>query len=188
MRDMNYCAIDFETATSSRNSACSVAVTDVVNGVVKDSYYTLIKPPNNYYDWRNVEIHGIHEEDTINAPTFAEIWPELKEHLEGKIVLAHNASFDMSVLKYCLNDFSLGTVNLQKACTVKIARAAWPHLSCHKLNVVAEYMNIQFKHHDALEDARTCAYIPLVAAKELGVTSLPELLKRLGVSCTKFTC
>ena len=44
---MNFAAIDFETATSARDSACSVAVVEVVEGKLYDSYYTLIQPPEN---------------------------------------------------------------------------------------------------------------------------------------------
>ena len=78
---MNFAAIDFETATAARNSACSVAVVEVKDGKLYDSYYTLIQPPANQYHWFNTKIHGITREDTANVPRFAGIWPELKTHL-----------------------------------------------------------------------------------------------------------
>lgn len=183
---MNYCAIDFETATGSRNSACSVAVVDVENGVIRDSYYTLIKPPENYYWDNNIKIHGIHPEETENAPTFAEIWPELATHLAGKIVIAHNASFDMGVLSNCIRYFNCRPVKFTQCCTVKIAKKVWPYLPNHRLNTVAEHMKIKFNHHDALEDSRTCAMIPLKAADELGASSIQDVAAKLGVSITPF--
>ena len=70
---MNFAAIDFETATGCRNSACSVAVTAVEDGKMKDVYYSLIQPPMNKYNYFNIQIHGITPNDTKNAPTFAEI-------------------------------------------------------------------------------------------------------------------
>lgn len=184
---MNYCAIDFETATRYRNSACSVAVVDVENGIIRDSYHTLIRPPRNNYLQENIEIHGIHPKETENAPSFAEIWPELSTHLAGKIVLAHNASFDMGVLRYCIKDFGCQPVDFYQGCTVKFARKAWPRLTNHKLNTIADYMNIKFNHHDALEDSRTCAMIPLKIAHELGLGSIQETAFRLGVSISPFT-
>lgn len=183
---MNYCAIDFETATNARNSACSVAVVDVVDGVMKDSFYTLIQPPENKYNYDNIQIHGIKPADTANAPTFAEIWPELRLHLENKIVLAHNATFDMGVLRYCINDFHLKPVNFTEGCTLKLARAVWPHLERHKLNCCADYMGIDFKHHDALEDSRTCAAIPLKAAKERGLSSVREIFSAVRIPLKPF--
>lgn len=99
---MNFMAIDFETATSARDSACSVAVVEVRGGRLYDSYYTLIQPPGNRYNWFNVQIHGITREDTADAPVFSSVWPELCARLEGRVVVAHNARFDMSVLASCL--------------------------------------------------------------------------------------
>lgn len=184
---MNFCAIDFETATAGRNSACSVAVVDVVDGVVRDSYYTLIQPPGNKYFYGNINIHGIHPKDTANAPAFAQIWPELKLHLQGKMVVAHNSSFDMSVLKHCIQDFNCEPVDFKYCCTVKLAKKAWPFLENHKLNTVAEYLNISFQHHDALEDSRTCAYIPIRAAEANGACGVEDLAKKLGVCISNFT-
>ena len=78
---MDFAAIDFETATAKRDSACSVAVVEVKDGKLVDSYYTLIQPPGNVYDWFNTKIHGITREDTADAPDFAAIWPELSERI-----------------------------------------------------------------------------------------------------------
>lgn len=183
---MNYCAIDFETATAARNSACSVAVVNVQDGVVSDSFYTLIQPPGNRYYSGNIQIHGIHPQDTKEAPTFPEIWPELKLHLAGKIVVAHNCAFDMGVLRACITDFNCEPVEFYHCCTVKLARKAWPFLENHKLNTVAAHMNIEFQHHDALEDSRTCAYIPILAAKEQGVNNFRDLASKLKVSVSSF--
>ena len=99
---MDFAAIDFETATAKRDSACSVAVVEIRDGKLVDSYYSLIQPPGNDYHWFNTKIHGITREDTADAPDFAGIWPELSEHLAGRIVVAHNARFDMGVLAACL--------------------------------------------------------------------------------------
>ena len=123
---MNFTAIDFETATSSRNSACSVAVVEVKDGKLFDSYYALIRPPELKFNYFNIQIHGIHPEDVKDAPDFAGIWPELKKRLEGRIVVAHNAQFDMSVLKYSLLENDLSIPKFSYCCTVKIARKVWP--------------------------------------------------------------
>lgn len=73
---MDFTAIDFETATGARNSACSVAVVTIRDGQVADSYYTLIQPPENRYNYFNTQIHGLTKEDTKDAADFAGIWPD----------------------------------------------------------------------------------------------------------------
>lgn len=183
---MNFAAIDFETATSARDSACSVAVVEVKEGKLYDSYYTLIQPPGNRYNWFNTRIHGITREDTATAPDFAAIWPELRSHLEGRIVVAHNARFDMGVLGACLAREGLGIPDFAYCDTVAISRKAWPELVNHKLDTVGSFLHIEFNHHNALDDARTCAYIPVAAAKEMAVDSLQRLTAQLGVRVQPF--
>ena len=121
---MTFIAIDFETATGNRNSACAVGIVSVENGIITDEYYTLIKPPNNEYFWKNIEVHGINPEDTANAPSFIEIYPEIKKRLQGKVVVAHNESFDRSVLQKTMAYYSLDYSGLNIAdrweCTYRL--------------------------------------------------------------------
>ncbi|MCR5176132.1 MAG: 3'-5' exonuclease [Anaerovibrio sp.] len=186
--NMNYCAIDFETATAKRDSACSVALIEVEAGKIVKEHYTLLQPPGNIYSYRNIQIHGIRPQDTKNAPTFARLWPQLRRLLEGRLVLAHNAPFDMGVIKGCIKSFDLEPVEFRQCCTVKMSRWAWPELENHRLGTVGKYLNIEFNHHNALDDALTCAKIPLYAARELGVQSFAELKARLGFPVIDFRC
>ena len=94
---MEYLAIDFETATSAGESACSVALIEVKDGHMVD-HHTLLQPPGNKYFWRNIQVHGIRERDTAKSPFFPRLWPQLSRLLAGQLVVAHNASFDMNVL------------------------------------------------------------------------------------------
>ncbi len=183
---MNYIAIDFETATGSMNSACSVATVEVRDGQLKESWTTLIQPPKLAFDDFNIGIHGISPKDVEDAPTFAEIWQELKERLAGKIVVAHNASFDMGVLKASLLANHLQAPLFRTCCTVRISRKVWPDLVDHKLNTVGAHLNINFQHHRALDDARTCAAIPLFAGVATGTDDLEELAQKIGVKIDDF--
>lgn len=183
---MNFAAIDFETATAARNSACSVAVVEVRDGQLYDAYYTLIQPPANRYNWFNTRIHGITREDTANVPGFADIWAKLRTHLEGRIVVAHNSSFDMSVLRACLTESGLPAPMFSYCDTVKISQKVWPELENHKLDTVGSFLHIDFNHHNALDDARTCAAIPIYAGAELAVDSLERLTRLLGVNVRPF--
>ena len=183
---MNYIAIDFETATGSMNSACSVATVEVRDGQLKESWTTLIQPPKLAFDDFNIGIHGISPKHVEDAPTFAEIWQELKERLAGKIVVAHNASFDMGVLKASLLANHLQAPLFRTCCTVRISRKVWPDLVDHKLNTVGAHLNINFQHHRALDDARTCAAIPLFAGVATGTDDLEELAQKIGVKIDDF--
>ena len=162
---MNFVAIDFETATAKRNSACSVGIVTVQNGVIVEEYHTLIKPPNNEYNWHNIQVHGITEQDTYGALNFGQVYPEIKRRLAGKIVIAHNESFDRSVLRNSMLDFGFDYIDIELPekweCTMKIfkARGYVPA----KLDACCSKHGIQLQHHDALSDARACAKLFLVS-------------------------
>lgn len=183
---MNFAAIDFETATSRMNSACSVAVIEVKDNKIVDTYYTLIRPPRLCFSSFNIHIHGITPQMVVDEPEFADIWPELWSHLAGRIVVAHNAQFDMGVLKSELLTNGLELPAFYHCCTVSLSRKAWPSLVNHKLDTVGDYLHIEFQHHNALDDARTCAAIPLAAGRELCIDDLNELAAKLQVAVKPF--
>lgn len=159
---MKFAAIDFETANEKRNSACSIGVVRFDENEIFDEYYSLINPMSDFRSM-NIRIHGIREEDVQDAPTFADLWPELNEKLKGHIIVAHNASFDMSVLRQTLLKYDLAHPNYSSLCTVKISQRVWPDLENHRLHTVANYHGIPLIHHHALEDAKASALILMKA-------------------------
>ena len=157
---MDFTAIDFETANSSRSSACALGLVQVRAGVVTAEHAWLIDPQQRF-DGMNIAIHGITPSMVQGKPTFRELWPTVEPLLQGEVVVAHNASFDMSVLRYCLDDSSVSYPDFQYLCTYLLGKKMLQELPSHKLNVVSEHFGIQLKHHDALDDARASALILL---------------------------
>ena len=95
----NFAAIDFETANNERTSVCSVGVVIVRNGEIVDSFYSLIQPEPNYYNYWFTQIHGITKNDTDQAPVFPHVWKQIEPLIEGLPLVAHNKAFDESCLK-----------------------------------------------------------------------------------------
>ncbi|ASA19705.1 3'-5' exonuclease [Paenibacillus donghaensis] len=157
---MDFTAIDFETANSSRSSACALGITQVTGGSITAEYAYLIDPQSRF-DGINISIHGITPSMVAGKPTFRELWPVIEPLLEGRIVVAHNAAFDMSVLRYCLDEAGLPYPNFQYLCTYLLGKKMLNQLPSHKLNIVSGHYGIALNHHDALEDARACASILL---------------------------
>jgi DNA polymerase-3 subunit epsilon len=159
-----FTAIDFETATAKRNSAFAVGIITVENGKIIDEFYTLIQPPYNEYNWRNINVHGITEVDTLNAPFFNEIYPEIKNRLFGRKIVAHNESFDRSVLRRTMESYGLNyyDLNIEEKwnCTLKIYRAKG-YIPA-RLDICCKIQGIELNHHEALSDARACAMLYLL--------------------------
>ena len=175
---MNFVAIDFETASYSRKSACSVGMVKYQNGKKVDSFYSLIRPPTLYIRPDFTAIHGLTVEDVKDAPTFAELWHDHICPFFGDLpVAAHNANFDVGVLLATLEWHGISSPDLLYFCSLQLARRAWPSLRSHALNNLAKEFNIEYKAHNALDDAETCGKIILKAVERFKSSTLQELLK-----------
>ena len=95
----DFAAIDFETANNERSSVCSVGVVIVRNGEIVDSFYSLIQPEPNYYNYWCSQVHGLCCEDTDDAPVFPKVWAQIEPLIEGLPLVAHNKPFDEGCLK-----------------------------------------------------------------------------------------
>ncbi len=146
----NFTAIDFETASGYRNSICQIGLVRVENGIITNEINLLVQPPNNYYWSRFTDIHRIAAKDTINAPTFGQVWQQIAPYIQNHNVIAHNGfGFDFPVLEKTLLHYGLLIPNYNKFCTYKIYKS-------NLANLCQEF-NIPLNHHDALSDARACA-------------------------------
>jgi DNA polymerase-3 subunit epsilon len=160
---MNFTAIDFETATGKRSSACAVGIVTVENGIITEEYYSLIQPPGNAYFGMNIAVHGIRPKDTLNAPTFKDLYPEIEKRLANRTLVAHNEVFDRSVLKRTMEHYALDYIELCLAdrweCTMRIYKAKG--FVPYKLNTCCARLGISLNHHEALSDAIGCAQLYL---------------------------
>ena len=156
-----FVAIDFETASSRRDSACAVGVAAGCAGRVVLSRTYLIRPPSGQFTF--TDLHGLRWEDVHDAPTFAELWSTLRGWLaNAAFVAAHNASFDRSVLHACCARYRLRPPRTRFVCTVELARSQWG-IRPTKLPDVCRRLGIPLRHHDAGADAVACARIVLAA-------------------------
>lgn len=174
-------AIDFETATHEATSACALGVAVVTGGRVTRTESWLIQPPFNEYAYRNTLIHGITPNDTEFAPDFAEVWWEIAPVLGAGPLLAHNAAFDIRVLRALIASHELRTPAYEYVCTVNLARKAFPRLVNHKLNTVCDHCGIALVHHDAASDAAACSSLALECASASGAGTITEAVELLGV-------
>ncbi|HEB12735.1 MAG TPA: exonuclease [Actinobacteria bacterium] len=182
----DYVAIDFETANEKRSSACAIGLAVVKDKKIVHEYSWLIRPPQMRFNYINISIHGIEPDDVIEAPDFKDLWPVISTYFDEGMVIAHNAGFDMGVLRGCLDTYGLSYPRFDYSCTLSIARNVWPRLRNHKLNSVANHLGVGFSHHDALDDAVAAAKIALHACDQTKSASLEELTKKLRISTRAF--
>ena len=156
----DFAAIDFETANYESSSVCSVGIVIVKNGEIGDSFYSLIKPEPNYYNYWCSQVHGLCREDTKDAPVFPEVWKQIEPLIEGLPLVAHNKTFDERCLKAVFRCYQMDYPDYEFYDTLCVSRRKLPHLENHQLQTVAAACGFCMKnHHHALADAEACAWI-----------------------------
>lgn len=179
----SFVAIDFETANAFRGSACQVGLVRVVNGKIEEQFQSYLKPPPGYEDFSpfNVMLHGVTHKDVIDAPEMPDFVQKLKEFSGGLPLVAHNAAFDIGVLRDALNVYGLSYPSFSYFCTLVLSRRAMNLLS-YSLPDVANEFGISFEgHHNADVDALVCAEIAIGLVQQKGVNSLDDLADTLKV-------
>ncbi|WP_090957016.1 exonuclease domain-containing protein [Arthrobacter sp. ov118] len=181
---LDFTAIDFETANGFRGSPCAVGLSKVRGGVVVEEASWLMRPPENYdtFDHHNVRIHGIRPDQVAGLPRFGELFPEIGAFIGGDVLAAHNAAFDLGVIRSGLEVSGLPGPAYDYVCTVMLSRRCYSLVS-NSLPYAAEEAGVPLvNHHDAAEDARACAGILIDIARRNGAASIAELHLSLGLA------
>jgi len=150
---MKYLALDVETANADYSSICQIGIAEFDNGKVIDKWSTLINP-ESYFDPFNISIHGIKESDVKNSPTFDKIYEEINNRLEEKITV-HHMPFDRVALNRVCEEYQLPPIKTKWLDSAKITRRTWEQFAYkgYGLKNIADFLEIKFEHHDALQDA-----------------------------------
>jgi len=178
---ISFAALDFETATPSRDSACALGLCIISDGQIVERASWLIQPPGNDYSPFNTRVHGLGPHDTADAPVFEDVIDEAWELIGDLPLVAHNASFDISVLRNGLDMSGRAYPSATYYCTLVLSRARWPELPGYSLPLVLAKCGSQHRHHDALEDATAAAHILLRIASDARVDDLGGLERRYTI-------
>ncbi len=174
--NLDFVSIDFETANNRNNSACSIGLVAVKNMEIIEKKYYLIQPPTLTFDKINIEINGITPEDVKDKPTFLNIWNEIKGYFYN-IIIAHNAQFDMSVLKCLQLEYNLNIPDFKYMDSISISTKACDGDVKNSLEARANALNVVLNnHHNALDDAMTCANIVIESIRKCKKQSFQKFI------------
>ena len=159
----DFAAIDFETANEQPSSVCSVGVVIVRNGEIVESFYSLIHPEPEYFQWFCQQVHGLGPEDTEGAQVFPYVWEKIAPKIAGLPLVAHNARFDEGCLKEVFRVYQIDYPDYKFYDTLAASRRHFGYrLPNHQLQTVARACGYDLtNHHHALADAEACAYIAM---------------------------
>jgi len=177
---MEFVAIDVETANAFLGSICQIGAVRFRDGAEVEAISWLVDPAD-IFDGVNISVHGIADEMVAGQPTFDELHARLQAFVGGALLVCHT-HFDRIALRQACGRYGLAQIDGQWLDSAKVARRTWPDVAQrgYGLAVLAARLGIEFRHHDALEDARAAALILLRAVEESGIAlaDWPGSIKR----------
>lgn len=153
----DFVAIDFETMTGLRTSACAVGMVRVIDGEIAAQYYSLINPVRDKYTDHepNINIHGIPLKTVEKVETFSEIFETMKQFIGNLPLVCHNKGVDIAIIEQLMDYYGLSGIKTSEAiCTYQMTGLS--------LAKCCEEFGIRLSdHHNALADAEACAKVYL---------------------------
>lgn len=153
LTDNVYVVFDLETTGIDfmSNGITEIGAVKIVNGKIKEQFTTLVKPDYRISE-EIVKLTGITDEMVKDAPKISTVIPDFIKFIDGAILVAHNADFDVRFIKrfagaeeYDVKNKVIDTCDLSRKCL--------PHLRKYDLHTIADNFGIIFRHHRALSDA-----------------------------------
>lgn len=174
---MKFVAIDVETANPNMASICQIGIVQFEDGRETRAESRFVDP-ETWFDDIHIDIHGIGPEHVRGAPTFADQHEWLRDWTGDQVVVCHTHFDRVALARACEGNGRSG-LSCSWLDSARVARRAWPQFAQrgYGLANVAAHCGIEFKHHDALEDARAAGLIVLQAAQITGL-NLDELFDR----------
>lgn len=167
MGNIKWTLFDAETSGLSRTNDRIISLAAITLNErfqVEDTFSTLVK--SDVSPDATSFIHGITSNMLKNAPTFKEILPTLNSFLQNRVLVAHNASFDLGFLEAEATRNGGTLQHLKTLCTLQNARNLLK-LPNYTLETLANHYNVtQFRAHDALDDTKVLTQIFQNLSKE----------------------
>lgn len=159
---LDFCAIDFETASWDRASAIQVGIVRVRNGLVVDQFANLLKPLPGFDEFSDaaIEIHHITPQMVESAPYWSDLYPAIRAFIAQDRLVSYNARFDGQVFASTSLVAGIDDPSVEMGCALTWAQGTLRQLPNHRLATVAAHLGIGLdNHHDATADAIACANV-----------------------------
>lgn len=157
----SFAVFDVETPNSANDRISAIGISLIDGGEITESFYTEVDP-EAHFDSFNIMLTGITPESVSGMPSFPQLWETVYPMMKDRILVAHNAPFDMSVLSKCMRHYGIDNMpTASYICTCRMGRKCYPYLPNHKLNTMCDYLHLELDHHNAGSDSTACALLLL---------------------------
>jgi exodeoxyribonuclease X len=154
-----YAVADVEGNGQQPPDLVELAVLPITDGTIGEAVSWLVKPPRPI-KYMATAIHGIPTKDVAGSPPFADVERDVRQALQSRVLVAHNAHVDVRVLKRELGEWEPPEV----FDTLKLARRLLPGQPSYKLGTLVKALSLDSGIPAALQPHRA-AYDVLVTAR-----------------------
>lgn len=163
---MNFVTIDVETANPNMGSICQIGIAKFAHNELVDEWVSLVDP-EEYFDDVNTSIHGIGQSIVRGKPKLPALAQKLHEYLDGTITVCHT-HFDRIAIARAFAKYKMEPISNSWLDSSRVVRRTWKDLAYkgYGLSNVCRRIGYEFKHHDALEDAKAAGHVLLAAFRE----------------------
>jgi DNA polymerase-3 subunit epsilon len=161
IREVSFAALDFESAGERPNEAgvpIQIGIASMQNlSPLPDTFYRSYLRTDRPVTWSAQQIHGITDADLKNAPELLSLWPEIKQRLGDRWIVAHGAGTEKRFLRaFPLHGFG------PWADTLTLSRKILPGRKSYALSDLAAELSLEeearsllpdFRWHESLSDA-----------------------------------
>jgi DNA polymerase-3 subunit epsilon len=169
-QDLEFVGFDTETTGKYPLAAevCELAAVKWRGGEVIATYSTLLKP-SQPMGAEVIGIHGITNEMVENAPRMSEKIVSFWEFIQGSVLIAHHAPFDLGFVSLAFEEANLALPILPVICSSLLSRKLFPQSANHRLQTLIGFFKLQQgQAHRAEDDARACLEVALKCFEKLG--------------------
>ncbi len=176
-----FAAIDFESAGVTQGSTdtpiqIGIAVMERLELPPRDTFVSYLHA-GRPVTWQAAQVHGITTEDLAGAPSLLSLWPELRNLLAGRLMVAHGAGTEKRFLRaFPLHGFGPWVD------TLMVARKCWPGVRDYSLETLITAGGLQAdldaacpgrRYHDALYDSVASLLVLRHIVRQAGLTDIP---------------
>lgn len=169
-KEYSYVAFDTETSGQYPISSeiCEIGAIRYENGVMVDKFQTLVQVSKPMTDFI-IGIHGITNEMLVGAPTMDQVLPQFLKFIDGAIVMAHHAPFDLGFIAFELEKRKWKLPTLPAICTSLLSRRVVYEAPNHKLQTLIQTLGLhKGVAHRALDDTQACLELALNCMTRVG--------------------
>jgi DNA polymerase III subunit alpha, Gram-positive type len=185
MENITFVIFDTETTgfSPAKDRLVEIGVVKVRNGKVLGEKSWLINP-ERYIPWYVQQVHHITPDMVKNRPTFAKIYPEFLEFIDGSVLIAHNAPFDIRFISAEAERAGMPAPKNAVLDSLVLFRTWYPDLKSHRVADLIDFFKLStdgMHEHRATDDS---LFVYYAIQKEMERRSdeprFQELLKSSG--------